>query len=125
MSNLKKIDFTIFYIDLVCKHGVAPRKTAVACNSHHRQGISLSLQQKRGLFLYDSLIWIYFVVVTQKQPIAVWLSVVFLLAGAEEARTHVLATRARGEVYGFERITQKMTALSRQVNSQFAPSGQI
>ena len=26
----------------VCKYGAAPRKTAVTCNSHHRQGISLS-----------------------------------------------------------------------------------
>ena len=34
------------YIDLVCKHGVAPRKISVKCSSHHRQGISLSSRLK-------------------------------------------------------------------------------
>lgn len=32
----------IIYIGLVCKHGAAPRKKAVTCSSHHRQGISPS-----------------------------------------------------------------------------------
>ena len=36
----------IIYIGLVCKHGAAPRKIAVKCNSHHRQGISPSADSK-------------------------------------------------------------------------------
>ena len=33
--------FNVFalYIDLVCKHGVVPRKIAVKCNPHHHQGV--------------------------------------------------------------------------------------
>ena len=46
VDYFKKSKENNFYIDLVCKHGAAPRKIAVNCNSHHRQGISLPTDRK-------------------------------------------------------------------------------
>ena len=56
-----------FYIDLVCKHGAKPRKIAVKCSSHHRQGISLSTDRKPRIDFEKLAARIYFVVVTQKK----------------------------------------------------------
>ena len=46
---------------LVYKHGVAPRKIAVKCNSHHRQGVSLSADGKPWIDFKKLALRIYFV----------------------------------------------------------------
>ena len=54
------------YIDSFASMAQKPDRSRTTFCSRHRQGISLSATENHGLFLYDSLIWIYFVVVTQK-----------------------------------------------------------
>ena len=46
MISNRKYAFIVLLHRFVCKHGVAPRKIAVKCNSHHRQWISLSSRLK-------------------------------------------------------------------------------
>ena len=44
-----------------------PDRSRITFCAHLRQGISVPSRQNHGLFLYDSLIWIYFVVVSQNK----------------------------------------------------------
>ena len=46
---------------------LAPRKTAVKCNSHHRQGISLSTDRKTRIDLKKLAVWIDFERVCQEK----------------------------------------------------------
>ena len=58
------------YIDSFASMALTARKIAVTVSSHHRQGISVPSRQNHGLFLYDSLVWIYFVVASQSKKVA-------------------------------------------------------
>ena len=46
LELFQKIKGKQFLHRFVCAHGAAPRKIAVACNSHHRQGVSLPSRKK-------------------------------------------------------------------------------
>ena len=75
--------------------------------------------KKYGLFLYDSLVWIYFVVASQTKEVQRHEALgffCFVWVGA--MRTRVRAKRARGELCGFKRNAREMTASSRQANSR-------
>ena len=89
----------------VCKHGAAPRKTAVKCSSHHRQGISLSAYLKTRIDFEKTCGTDRFCKCVPKNPSRkTW-----IFSFVPQAQHHLRATHA--------------TSLERQLNIIAAPCG--